>query len=578
MRHPSKAVLLTGLAFLFVATFHVPVGVFPHGFDKTAPAQLVAIAIVAAIYSIYIAVNISQFQCSRKMKQLIIGVLAALFSSALLSGNIIGSFIGDTGRFVGVISSYSLILVAIFHARFTFLDFKYLVALYIAVIEIIVLIGLAQHWSLVELPGDNNLTSTLGNVDFFAALVGTSFPLFIYLAVQTGKRIQLVILGAAILNIYALKLAGPLQAWVDVALILFITAIAFLARNIRRPEISLNKRTYLATFGVVIWAEFIFLMPFLGKMIPVLGNDMQVKIRANFWIAGLRQFFSHPILGVGPDQYGSYYEKFRTIDDVKNWPNVLSNDAHSASVQTLATLGIVGALLYLALIAFVIRALLIMWDGRIYPRKAVAALALYLFIYLTNSFISPITLAHKYLFWAVCGFIVGQVYLRKVEHSSQFERAIFIFPAISLLAFSALFSNAHINYLAAMEKYADDNSAKITYQYNPLLPCFMYGDAQLLIDGNFGKEAQLRRANILLDNNPRCVQALTFLAAYYSDRDDTKALAPFLTRLDDAAPYRATTIQYEMFYANRTGDSTLATRIGKRMKELGLVYVPGKLG
>lgn len=578
MRLPSKAVLLTGFAFLFVATFHVPVGVFPHGFDKTAPAQLVAIAIVAAIYSIYIAVNISQFQFSRKLKRLILGLLGALISSALLSGNIIGSFIGDTGRFVGVISSISLLLVAIFHTRFTHFNFKQLVALYISVVEIVVLIGLVQRWDFIELPGDNNLTSTLGNVDFFAALVGTSFPLFIYLAVQASKRIQLALLGAAILNLYALKLAGPLQAWVDVALIIFITTVAFLVRNMRRPEVSLNKRTYLATFGIVIWAEFIFLMPFLGKMIPVLGNDMQVKIRANFWIAGLRQFFSHPILGVGPDQYGSYYEKFRTIDDVKNWPNVLSNDAHSASVQTLATLGIVGTLLYLALIALVIRALLIMWDGRIYPRKAVAALALYLFIYLTNSFISPITLAHKYLFWSVCGYIVGQVYLNKVEKSSQLERAIFIIPAISLLAFSTLFSTAHINYLSAMEKYAADNSAKIKYQYNAMLPCFMYGDAQLLVDGNFGKDAQLQRANLLLDNNPRCVQALTFLAAYYSDRDDTNALGPVLTRLDDAAPYRATTIQYEMFYANRTGNSALAERIGKRMKELGLVYVPGRLG
>ena len=120
----------------------------------------------------------------------------------------------------------------------------------------------------------------------------------------------------------------------------------------------------MGTFALIIWAEFIFLVPFLGSWIPVLGNDIQVKIRSNFWLAGVRQFFDFPILGVGPDQYGSYYEKYRTLEDARAYEKILSNDAHSASVQTLATLGIVGTLAILILVAILVRSLMIQWDSK----------------------------------------------------------------------------------------------------------------------------------------------------------------------------------------------------------------------
>jgi hypothetical protein len=319
-------------------------------------------------------------------------------------------------------------------------------------------------------------------------------------------------------------------------------------------------------------------MPFLGSAIPVLGNDIQVKIRANFWIDGIRQFFSHPLFGVGPDQYGNYYEKYRTITDVQKYPNVLSNDAHSAAVQTLATLGIVGSVLYLVLIAIVIRSLLILWDNRVIERKIVFALALYLAVYLTNSFISPITPSHKYLMWAVCGFIVGRVYINNESKSKITAKFAYAITAVALISCIATFSAAQISYLTAVEDFSRHQDQKSSYQTNPAIPCFMYFDAEFYMLKNNGPQAPLELANEKLKANPRCVAALIAIAQAAANSDDQETLGLYVSQLNEVAPYRSTTLSLSMFYASRTGNKEMAVALQKRMNELGLVYIPGKLG
>ena len=321
-------------------------------------------------------------------------------------------------------------------------------------------------------------------------------------------------------------------------------------------------------------------MPFLGDFIPVLGNDVQVKIRSNFWLAGTRQFFSHPLLGVGPDQYGNNYEQYRTLEDIAKYTNILSNDAHSASVQTLATVGILGTLAFLFLIALVIRSLLILWDSRAIERKALFAIGLYIFIYLTNSFISPITLAHKYLFWAVCGFLVGQVY-RLPSRKSEKSRTGKVLPVITASIFAliaTLFAQGQINYLTHIEKYAADNSLVLDYKPSPLLPCFMFFDAELLMAKNVGVDRATQLAEEELANNPRCVAAQLYITEKSVNSGDLNGLGVQIYHLFEIAPARNQTISLAMYYANRSGDIKLRTALEKEMKSLGLVYIPGKLG
>ena len=580
MKVQQKAVLLAGISYIAIALLHIPDRFFPHGFDKNAPVQLFSLLTVATIYLVYIAIKSERFRFSRLAVFGALGLVLTQLASVTMSGNLLGSLVGDTGRYVGSMSAFALLVISIFHSQFKFAAFIKLLRFYIGAIELLCLIAIGQHFDWLELPGDHGMTATLGNLDFFAAFIGTSLPLLFLVALYSSQRGKVLLSLLALLNIYALYLAGPLQGFLDIAFTVVGIAIYLGRKWIPRREWTLNARTFLGTFAVIIWAEFIFLMPFLGDMIPVLGNDVQVKIRSNFWLAGTRQFFDHPLFGVGPDQYGNNYEQYRTLEDIAKYTNILSNDAHSASVQTLATVGIIGTLAFLFLLALVIRSLLILWDNHKFDRRALFALGLYIFVYLTNSFVSPITLSHKYIFWAVCGFIVGQVYRLPARRSlvRVSQRLNSIAVAVAFALFAGLFAQGQINYLSHIEKYAADNAAVIDYKPSPFLPCFMFFDAELLMAKNHGPEKALQLADEELANNPRCVAALIYKTEKLVNAGEVNELGPLVYKLYEIAPARNQTISLAMYYANRSGDVQLRQALEKQMKALGLVYIPGNLG
>lgn len=580
LRLQQKAVLTSGFAYIAMALLHIPDQIFPHGFDKNAPVQLLSLLFTASFYLIYIAFKSERFRFHRLAIYGAIALVATQITSMIVSGNLLGSLMGDSGRFAGSLSVFALLIVSIFHSQFKFQPLVLLIRFYIFAIGAVSIIGIAQHFDLIELPGAEGVSSTLGNTDFFAAMLGTTFPLIFFLALNSSLRGRILLGISAGINVFALYLAGPLQGYLDIAFFIAGIAIYLLRKYIPRREWTLNARTFLGTFAVIIWAEFIFLMPFLGDFIPVLGNDVQVKIRSNFWLAGTRQFFDHILFGVGPDQYGNNYEQYRTLEDIVKYTNILSNDAHSASVQTLATVGLLGTAAFLFLIALVIRSFLIIWDTRAIDRKSLFALALFLFIYLTNSFVSPITLTHKFIFWAICGFIVGQVYRlpsRRSERKAS-QRALPLSALALLLPFTLLFAQAQLNYLTHIEKYASDNSVVQEYKASPLLPCFMYFDGELLMVSNLGLESAAELAREELANNPRCVAAQIHLTKAAVNAGKVEGLKELVYRLFEIAPARTETISLGMYYANRTGDATLRGALEREMKALGLVYIPGQLG
>ncbi|MFM6940485.1 MAG: O-antigen ligase family protein [Candidatus Planktophila sp.] len=576
----KKSVLLAGFAFIALAVLHIPDNLFRHIFDKNAPAQLFNLLVVASIFSLFILFKPERFRFPKLVSYGVIALVIAQSASLLLSGNLVGSLIGDAGRFAGTASALALLGVAIFHTQFKFEAFISLLKFYLVAIELVVLFGFAQHFNLLEFPGDQGIASTLGNSDFFAAFVGTTFPILLLLAFEGGKKLRICLAIAALANAYSLYLAGPLQGYLDIAFVLVGFAIYTVRHFIPRPDISLNKRTFLGTLAVIIWAEFIFLMPFLGDFIPVLGNDIQVKIRSNFWLAGMRQFFSHPFLGVGPDQYGNYYEHYRTLEDVKNYTNILSNDAHSASVQTLATLGVFGTLAYLFLIALVVRSILILWDSQKMNRRALFVLALFIFIYLTNSFISPITLSHKYLIWAVGGFLVGNAYRLPSWNSVKLFsiRAAAASGAVIFICIAGVFAQVQMNFINNLEDFSTKKITSVHFSDSAVLPCFMYFDAKLLISNSISPQEGLRASFKEIENHPRCVAAQTEITKAVVNSGDITQLGQLVYRLYDLAPARSNTLSYGMYYVNRSGDEVFGAELRKAMKALGLVYIPGKLG
>jgi O-antigen ligase len=577
----NRLVAITGFCFLILAVGHIPDKVFPHGFDKNAPVQLVLLAVIAAGMTGFIFFKRERFLIPIKVLGAVYFLVTALLISAALSGNFIHSLTGDTGRFVGVISVLALLVVAIFHAQFDQDQIRKLIGLYLAAVVLVAVLGIAQKYGVLTFPGAAGISSTLGNPDFFAALLGTTFPFFFYLAISASKQIRALLAIGAAINLLAIYFAGPLQAYVDLGITVLALMAFALRRWIPRRNLSLNVRTFLGTFGIIIWAEGIFLVPFIGKFIPVLGDDVQVQIRSNFWLAGFNQFIRSPLFGVGPDNYGNYYEQTRTVKDIRDYTEILSNDAHSSSMQTLGTLGIAGTLAFIILIAFTIRAIAIIYDRHETNRKELFGLSLFLFVYLTNSFVSPLVLSHKYLFWAVCGYLIGRAYLTYKPLEKTGQKPLFAFLGTSTLLSLFIIVNfviGQLNWLVNVEKYAADNSTKITYTSSKYIPCQQYFDAELIINSSNGNEVVKQMAQDRIAHSPRCVPAVILLAKIAFNEGDYVTSRKYVDQLLLIAPARSEVIKLAITLSNKTKDVKFQKQMANHLAALGLIYVPGTEG
>ncbi|WP_353485341.1 O-antigen ligase family protein, partial [Haliscomenobacter sp.] len=506
--------------------------------------------------------------------------VAALFASALMSPDFIGSMTGDTGRFTGAISAICLIIVAIFHAGFTLEQFKRLVWLYIGVVVVTQIIGILHDFNVFDLPGEHGMVSTFGNLDFFAAYLGTTFPLFVYLLLYSSRNRRILIGFIALSSIYCLSRAGALQGYVDLGVMAILIGLFFIIKFLPErfkdfiSELTLNAKTFACTLIVIIWAEAIFLMPFIGRNIPVLGNDEQVQIRGEFWLAGISQFGSSPLFGVGPDQYGNYYETFRTLDSAQNLQSVLANDAHSAPVQTVATLGFVGTIALMLLLAFLVRSIIIAAEKYPTKRNEIAAIALFLFVYFTNAAVSPITLPNKYLFWAAAGFIVGLAYRSEGAPKKSLQAFIGVTVAATLFI-SGNFAFAQLRYLNWIEEFASNNASKIiSVQYSRYIPCAMYYDSLAKIINNQGNEALEKFSRAQLAGNERCVNAQINMAKFSYNKGDIAGMRQYVYALTEMAPSREEVLVVARAYATKADDRALLKKVVSQSAKLGIIAIP----
>jgi hypothetical protein len=424
------------------------------------------------------------------------------------------------------------------------------------------------------------MVSTFGNLDFFAAYLGTTFPLFLYLLINSSRNRRILIGVIALTSIYCLNRAGALQGYVDLGVMALLIGLFFLTKFLPQrfkdfvSDLTLNAKTFALTLFVIIWAEAIFLMPFIGKDIPVLGNDVQVQIRGEFWLAGISQFGSSPLFGVGPDQYGNYYESFRTLDSAQNLQTVLANDAHSAPVQTVATLGFVGIIAFVLLLAFLVRATILAVEKYPAKRREIAAIALFLFVYFTNAAVSPITFPNKYLFWAAAGFLVGLAY--RGEGVPEKSLQIFVGASMALTIFiSSNFVFAQVRYLNWIEEFASNNASKIiSVQYSRYIPCAMYYDSLAKIINNQGNEALEKFSRAQLAGNERCVNAQINMAKLSYNKGDIPAMRQYVYALTEMAPSREEVLMVARAYATKADDKVLMKKVDAQSAKLGIISIP----
>lgn len=566
-----------------LALGHIPLNVFRTLFDKNQAVQFALTLFLATALGMIAIRKSRAIALPKPVFGLGLALVLALFVSAIFSGSFFSSLTGDSFRYAGIASTLALAIIAIFHGLFTAETFPKLIAGYLFVLFLTEVIAVLQFFNLVTMPGvPGNPASTFGNLDFYSAYVGTSFPLILFLYLKSARIGKQALIALALLSLICLRLTDAKQGYVDFLIASFFILLAYAYKKIRRvsggEQFSIPVKTTIVTFALFLWLELIFLVPFLGKAIPFVGDDPQVQIRGVMWLAGLNQFKANPVLGVGPDQYGSHYEHFRTVNSTIVLPGNSTNDAHSATVQTLATTGIVGSVIFVLLIAYVIRSLLVILERDSFGRSATYSLGLFLFIYLTNAAISPIVLPHKYLFWAVCGFLIFEANRNSAGESISATPQRFVVPAIALLASFTLFigsafTYSQFNFMRWGETHRSDVTAVQQVQVSRFIPCNVYYGSLSRYISPRGTEALEALSRDQVAINPRCQEAQKMLAILAYNRGDLKEMRKRVYILIDLTPAQREVLDIATLYAVKAGDTELQKIVTAQLARMGVTRI-----
>lgn len=556
-------------AFLgFTAVAHLPSGYAPGVFDRNAAPQfflLVLTALLSAVFLFRKRAIALPAPVAIAVGFLLISTSVSLF----MSDSLFTSLIGDTGRFAGMVSLWSLLLIAIAFSQFSSLEFHKASFGAITGVVLVTILGFFQSFNQLDLPTGGGAGSTLGNLDFLSAWIGTTI-LSVYLFFKAlGYRVW-VFIGYLVISLITLWKIGAKQGLFDFALIGALILLFQLGRIVGLLRLSARALKVIATFALLIWSEIIYLVPMAKIKVPGISGDVNVDIRSDFWFSAGQMFLNHFAFGVGPDNFGSYYEKYRSLNSVRTTEFVITNDAHSSMMQTFATLGFFSTMAFLALILLVISSLinLILRDDRNkYGLLLISFIAFY-----TNSLISPMTLPNKLLFWAIAGYAIGRdLGTREFSARNPLRLPIRTAAAVAAVAIAlpaGAFSYSFIQLTSALSKL--ENAKPINYQVSPYLPCVIYINAQLeAIQGSRGDPR--KAAQKILQHHPRCLDALGYLANEAIYRKDYAEAKPYIYSLLDVAPARQSIVRLASIYAIENKDRELQALLSAQGIKLGLI-------
>ncbi len=203
--------------------------------------------------------------------------------------------------------------------------------------------------------GDIRVFGTFAQPNPYAGYLNFALPLAVALVLfGTDARERWVAGAASVLILGAEVLAGSrggLLGIVAAALVLVVVGwrherLAALAALIGAPVLLVAWVAHVIPTRV----QNALLAQFRVGGVSVCGDVTSANFstveRVAHWVAGLRMFQAHPLLGVGAGNYDAAYARYACAD----WPESLGH-AHNYYINAAAETGILGLLAFLALVA-----------------------------------------------------------------------------------------------------------------------------------------------------------------------------------------------------------------------------------
>jgi O-antigen ligase len=578
----SQRFSLIGISFILTSIACIPRFILKDTFDRNASIQFVALAISASGVGLYMAITNRVPKLNKKIWASLAVLFIVTAISTYLGKNVIGSLIGDTGRYTGLISLWSLVIISLYFATVKVDRFNHYLPYLIFGVFIVEFLGLLQQFKIIVLPGDGGFGSTLGNIDFLSAWIGTTVPLIMLLVGRRNIAYRILLIIMPPLSIFLIYKLGPKQGYVDLIIFAAFYLVYKFRVKIKRSNFSLNYLSYGTWALTLLWIEAMLVIPLAKIPFPFITNEEQVVVRTTFWQSGIKMFISNPLFGVGPDNFGYHYDQTRSLYSFKSNEFVITNDAHSSVIQSFATLGIFSMLAFAFLLLILVRSLFINYQKYPNHRKTFYWLGAFFFIFISNSNISVITLPHKYLFWALASFSIGAAYSEGFIDKSRKIIQIPIRVVIACIAALSLFITG--NYVYAQYKVSTSlalvNKEKVTnYDFSSYLPCIFYFVTQTGIDSfkmsDVAKQAVIKEnATKQLALNPRCIDAKISLTRISFNERDIPTAKKLVYELLDQAPGRRDVLSLASIYALTQNDYPLQRKLISQGEKLDLFDTP----
>lgn len=191
--------------------------------------------------------------------------------------------------------------------------------------------------------------ATLGNPDFFSALLGTAAIALFWLNFHLIKSWQRVLAAVLLLaEIFLIYKSGSIQG---VVVFVIGSGLLSLVKILQwNKKIGVTAIIAGSAFAIPIFLG-LFGVGFLAEKL----HRSSVGIRQDYWSSAINMFVSHPFFGVGIDRFTESY--FQYAPAVRVVQTQATNNAHNVFLQFLSTGGLVLFLPYIFLLG------VIAWKG-----------------------------------------------------------------------------------------------------------------------------------------------------------------------------------------------------------------------
>jgi O-antigen ligase len=261
---------------------------------------------------------------------------------------------------------------------------------------------------------DNPIIGFLGNSNFQSSLIGICICLLSPELISRPKKYPnyIACLGFTVLGIIQILLSRSVQG---IFVLLAGFSITILLKTYKSRFKS--KVIYLSTFfmvGVGFIAAGLINMGPLAKFI----FTNTVTARYEYWQAGIKMAYTHPLFGVGLDSFGDWYRRSRTLAAMLR-RDVMTNSAHNYFIDQFANGGIVLGMLYIALHVLVLRSIFRIVKNSVLDFKIVGLISAWIGFF-SQEFIGISQIGLAVWGWVISGLIIGI----DVRHSKMTESRI----------------------------------------------------------------------------------------------------------------------------------------------------------